>query len=280
MLPVYIYILLINACFFCVDLLIRKESIAGNTFEFVSKRSFLTTLFTGIWLFVQPIDLFAIATTTYLHIIGISILLSLGLICYVFSFKYIAFTNVAMISLLGVLFQQVFIVLLYGNKFNSISLLCLLIAILGIAVQIVNPRITKGTLFALGSALFFNLGYVLLAHPLQSTPLEVSTFIIELVILIVSTALYFITSAKFSLRYFSKVNGPLLIISILTTLGVLVVGYTYKYYPIDKVTLYNLFLQPTTVFLAYFILKDKLSRREWVGNIIILIAFIIFQIAQ
>ena len=67
---------------------------------------------------------------------------------------------------------------------------------------------------------------------------------------------------------------------LLTTIGVLVVGYTYKYYPIDKVTLYNLFLQPTTVFLAYFILKDKLSRREWMGNIIILIAFIIFQIAQ
>jgi drug/metabolite transporter (DMT)-like permease len=280
MLPVYIYILLINACFFCVDILVRKESIASNTLAFISKRSLLTSLLTGIWLYTRSIDLMAISLTTYFHIVGVALILSFGLICYAISFKYIAFTNVAMISLLGVLFQQVFMVLIYGITFTSASLFCLLLALLGLAVQIVNPKLSKGTLYALGSALFFNLGYVLLAHPLQSSPLELSTFMIELIILIVSTIFYFLTSKDYTPHYFFKLNKNLYLIAVLTTFGVLVVGYTYKYYPIDKVTLYNLFLQPTTVFLAYFILKDKLSRREWVGNIIILIAFIIFQIAQ
>ena len=280
MLPVYIYILLINTCFFCVDILVRKESIASNTLAFISKRSILTTLLTGIWLYTRSIDLMAISLTTYFHIVGVALILSFGLICYAISFKYIAFTNVAMISLLGVLFQQVFMVLIYGITFTSTSLFCLLLALLGLAVQIVNPKLSKGTLYALGSALFFNLGYVLLAHPLQSSPLELSTFMIELIILIVSTIFYFVSSKDYTPHYFFKLNKNLYLIAVLTTFGVLVVGYTYKYYPIDKVTLYNLFLQPTTVFLAYFILKDKLSRREWLGNIIILIAFVIFQIAQ
>ena len=280
MLPVYIYILLINACFFCVDILVRKESIASNTLAFISKRSLLTTLLTGIWLYTRSIDLMAISLTTYFHIVGVALILSFGLICYAISFKYIAFTNVAMISLLGVLFQQVFMVLIYGITLTSTSLFCLLLAVLGLAIQVVNPKLSKGTLYALGSALFFNLGYVLLAHPLQSSPLELSTFMIELIILIVSTIFYFVTSKDYTPQYFFKLNKNLYLIAVLTTFGVLVVGYTYKYYPIDKVTLYNLFLQPTTVFLAYFILKDKLSRREWMGNIIILIAFIIFQIAQ
>lgn len=280
MLPVYIYILLINTCFFCVDILVRKESIASNTLAFISKRSILTSLLTGIWLYTRSIDLMAISLTTYFHIVGVALILSFGLICYAISFKYIAFTNVAMISLLGVLFQQVFMVLIYGITFTSTSLFCLLLALLGLAVQIVNPKLSKGTLYALGSALFFNLGYVLLAHPLQSSPLELSTFMIELIILIVSTIFYFVSSKDYTPHYFFKLNKNLYLIAVLTTFGVLVVGYTYKYYPIDKVTLYNLFLQPTTVFLAYFILKDKLSSREWLGNIIILIAFIIFQIAQ
>jgi drug/metabolite transporter (DMT)-like permease len=280
MLPVYIYILLINACFFCVDILVRKESIASNTLAFISKRSILTTLLTGIWLYTRSIDLMAISLTTYFHIVGVALILSFGLICYAISFKYVAFTNVAMISLLGVLFQQVFMVLIYGITFTSTSLFCLLLALLGLAVQIVNPKLSKGILYALGSALFFNLGYVLLAHPLQSSPLELSTFMIELIILIVSTIFYFVSSKDYTPHYFFKFNKNLYLIAVLTTIGVLVVGYTYKYYPIDKVTLYNLFLQPTTVFLAYFILKDKLSSREWLGNIIILIAFIIFQIAQ
>jgi drug/metabolite transporter (DMT)-like permease len=222
----------------------------------------------------------AISLTTYFHIVGVALILSFGLICYAISFKYIAFTNVAMISLLGVLFQQVFMVLIYGITLTSTSLFCLLLAVLGLAIQVVNPKLSKGTLYALGSALFFNLGYVLLAHPLQSSPLELSTFMIELIILIVSTIFYFVTSKEYTPNYFFKLNKNLYLIAVLTTFGVLVVGYTYKYYPIDKVTFYNLFLQPTTVFLAYFILKDKLSRREWMGNIIILIAFIIFQIAQ
>jgi drug/metabolite transporter (DMT)-like permease len=280
MLPVYIYILLINTCFFCVDILVRKESIASNTLAFISKRSILTSLLTGIWLYTRSIDLMAISLTTYFHIVGVALILSFGLICYAISFKYIAFTNVAMISLLGVLFQQVFMVLIYGITLTSTSLFCLLLAVLGLAIQVVNPKLSKGTLYALGSALFFNLGYVLLAHPLQSSPLELSTFMIELVILVVSTIFYSISSKDYTPHYFFKLNKNLYLIAVLTTIGVLVVGYTYKYYPIDKVTLYNLFLQPTTVFLAYFILKDKLSRREWMGNIIILIAFIIFQIAQ
>jgi len=280
MLPVYIYILLINTCFFCVDILVRKESIASNTLAFISKRSLLTSLLTGIWLYTRSIDLMAISLTTYFHIVGVALILSFGLICYAISFKYIAFTYVAMISLLGVLFQQVFMVLIYGITLTSTSLFCLLLAVLGLAIQVVNPKLSKGTLYALGSALFFNLGYVLLAHPLQSSPLELSTFMIELIILIVSTIFYFVTSKDYTPQYFFKLNKNLYLIAVLTTFGVLVVGYTYKYYPIDKVTLYNLFLQPTTVFLAYFILKDKLSRREWLGNIIILIAFIIFQIAQ
>lgn len=280
MLPVYIYILLINTCFFCVDILVRKESIASNTLAFISKRSILTTLLTGVWLYTRSIDLMAISLTTYFNIVGVALILSFGLICYAISFKYIAFTNVAMISLLGVLFQQVFIVLLYGNKFTHSSFVCLLIALSGIAIQIVNPKLSKGTLYALGSALFFNLGYVLLAHPLQSSPLEVSTFMIELVILVVSTIFYFVTSKDNTPLYFFKLNKNLYLIAVLTTIGVLVVGYTYKYYPIDKVTLYNLFLQPTTVFLAYFILKDKLSKREWIGNGLLLIAFVIFQLTQ
>lgn len=280
MLPVYLYILLINACFFCIDILVRKESIAGNTLEFISKRSLLTSLLTGIWLFTRPIDLMAISPTTYFQILGVAIVLSLGLIFFVTSFKYVAYTNVAMISLLGVLFQQVFIVLLYGNKFTYSSFVCLLIALSGIAIQIVNPKLSKGTLYALGSALCFNLGYVLLAHPLQSSPLEVSAFLIELVILFVSTSLYLFTTKNYTPHYFFKLNKTLFVIAILTTLGVFIVGYTYKYYPIDKVTLYNLFLQPTTVLLAYFILNDKLSKREWIGNGLLLIAFVIFQLTQ
>lgn len=280
MLPVYLYILLINACFFCVDILVRKESIAGSTFEFISKRSLLTTLLTGIWLFTRPIDLHSIAPATYLQIVGIAVMLAFGLIFFVRSFKFVAYTNVAMISLLGVLFQQVFIVILYGNKFTLVSFVCLLIAITGIAVLIVHPKLSKGTLYALGSALFFNLGYVLLAHPLQSSPSELSTFIIEVVILVITTLFYWSTAKTLTVSHFAKMNFKLVVIAVFTTLGVLVVGHTYKFYDIRQVTLYNLFLQPTSVLFAYFILKDKLSKREWIGNAIILIAFIIFQLTQ
>jgi drug/metabolite transporter (DMT)-like permease len=280
MLPVYLYILLINACFFCVDILVRKESIVGNALEFISKRSLLTSLLTGIWLFTRPIDLMAISPTTYFQILGVAIVLSLGLIFFVISFKYVAYTNVAMISLFGVLFQQVFIVLLYGNKFTLVSFVCLLIAIIGIAIQIVHPKLSKGIFYALGSALFFNLGYVLLAHPMQASPSELSTFIIEVVILVIATLFYWSTAKTITVHHFAKMNFKLVVIAVFTTLGVLVVGYTYKFYDIRQVTLYNLFLQPTSVLFAYFILKDKLSKREWIGNAIILIAFIIFQLAQ
>ena len=279
-LKLYLLVGLAYSCFFCTDILIRKYSVNANSFSFILKRSAYTVLLSfavlvgSLTILTPPNGLVA------LQIIGISIICGMGLWFFILANRLISFPNVVVINLFGLLVQQLAARFILGEHFSPYFYPSLAICIVGLLVQASVPKLQKGLVLALLSITCWSFGYSLLSIPLKYTAVTWSAFIMESTILFSAWLIYKLTRKDADQKVEKSPIKPLnfMIISVLTTMGSLLIKQSYKEFQVGEISLLYLFLFPFSLLVSKWYFKEEISKREWIGSFIIFVGIVLFVI--
>jgi len=279
-LKLYLLVGLAYSCFFCTDILIRKYSVNANSFSFILKRSAYTVLLSFALLVGSLTILTPPSVLVALQIIGISIICGMGLWLFILANRHISFPNVVVINLFGLLVQQLAARFILGEHFSPYFYPSLAICVLGLLVQASVPKLQKGLILALLSITCWSFGYSLLSIPLKYTAVTWSAFIMESTILFSAWLIYKLTRKDADQKVEKSPIKPLnfIIIAVLTTMGSLLIKQSYKEFQVGEISLLYLFLFPFSLLVSKWYFKEEISKREWVGSIIIFIGIILFVI--
>jgi drug/metabolite transporter (DMT)-like permease len=279
-LKLYLLVGLAYSCFFCTDILIRKYSVNANSFSFILKRSAYTVLLSFALLVGSLTILTPPSVLVALQIIGISIICGMGLWLFILANRHISFPNVIVINLFGLLVQQLAARFILGEHFSPYFYPSLTICVLGLLVQASVPKLQKGLILALLSITCWSFGYSLLSIPLKYTAVTWSAFIMESTILFSAWLIYKLTRKDADQKIEKSPIKPLnfIIIAVLTTMGSLLIKQSYKEFQVGEISLLYLFLFPFSLLVSKWYFKEEISKREWVGSIIIFIGIILFVI--
>ena len=279
-LKLYLLVGLAYSCFFCTDILIRKYSVNANSFSFILKRSAYTVLLSFAVLVGSLTILTPPSVLVALQIIGISIICGMGLWFFILANRLISFPNVVVINLFGLLVQQLAARFILGEHFSPYFYPSLAICIVGLLVQASVPKLQKGLILALLSITCWSFGYSLLSIPLKYTAVTWSAFIMESTILFSAWLIYKLTRKDADQKVEKSPIKPLnfMIIAVLTTMGSLLIKQSYKEFQVGEISLLYLFLFPFSLLVSKWYFKEELSKREWLGTIIIFIGIVLFVI--
>ena len=277
-LKLYLLVGLAYSCFFCTDILIRKYSVNANSFSFILKRSAYTVLLSFAVLVGSLTILTPPSVFVALQIIGISIICGMGLWFFILANRLISFPNVVVINLFGLLVQQLAARFILGEHFSPYFYPSLAICVVGLLVQASVPKLQKGLILALLSITCWSFGYSLLSIPLKHTQVTWSTFIMESTILFSAWFIFKLTRKETVKEAGKPVIKPLnfLIIAVLTTMGSLLIKQSYKEFQVGEISLLYLFLFPFSLLVSKWYFKEEISKREWLGTIIIFIGIVLF----
>ncbi len=267
----YLFSFLIYFCFFITDLLIRKSSLKTNTLHFIFYRTTITVLFTLFWLFVSGDYLNAPSFGQIGHVALLSGITALGIIGFTEANKHMAFANILSVNIIGIIFQQLIAFFLLSEVVSIAFVISFILSIIGLAIHSNLPSNRKGLFWALLSSLSWSLGYSLLSVPLKKMEASWGSLIIEVTILLFSFLLIKAFSKNKEIL-FKKENYSIgiLTIGLLTTIGALMVTYTYKTFKVGNIGLINIWLFPISIITARYMFSEKISWREWIGNAFIL----------
>jgi drug/metabolite transporter (DMT)-like permease len=215
-----------------------------------------------------------------LKIIGISIICGMGLWFFILANRLISFPNVVVINLFGLLVQQLAARFILGEHFSPYFYPSLAICIVGLLVQASVPKLQKGLVLALLSITCWSFGYSLLSIPLKYTAVTWSAFIMESTILFSAWLIYKLTRKDAEQKVEKSPIKPLnfMIIALLTTMGSLLIKQSYKEFQVGEISLLYLFLFPFSLLVSKWYFKEEISKREWLGTIIIFIGIVLFVI--
>lgn len=275
---IYQVTLLINAIFYFVDLLIRKNSINNSSIEFLARRSLFTFLFSIVWVFLSTkINLYDINYSVILEVFLCSILCGVGLYSFIEANKYLKFTNVLFIHAIGQILHQLIGFLLFDEYISIQYIFCFILTLIGVLLQAKIPSNRKGLIWALISTIAWTLGYSLMSIPLKHIDLVLSVVIVEFTILLMSS-LIILFRGKSIIESINKISWVYIIIGLFTILGSYLINYSYKNFEISSIGWINLIFLPLIALINRIIFKERLSRLEIISNLIILSAFILYQL--
>jgi drug/metabolite transporter (DMT)-like permease len=279
-LKLYLLVGLAYSCFFCTDILIRKYSVNANSFSFILKRSAYTVLLSFAVLVGSLTILTPPSGLVALQITGISIICGMGLWFFILANRHISFPNVVVINLFGLLVQQLAARFILGEHFSPYFYPSLAICVLGLLVQASVPKLQKGLVLALLSITCWSFGYSLLSIPLKYTAVTWSAFIMESTILFSAWLIYKLTRKDADQKVEKSPIKPLnfMIISVLTTMGSLLIKQSYKEFQVGEISLLYLFLFPFSLLVSKWYFKEEISKREWIGSFIIFVGIVLFVI--
>lgn len=267
----YLFSFLIYFCFFITDLLIRQSSLKTNTLHFIFYRTTITVFFTLFWLFVSGDYLKAPSFSQIGHVALLSGITALGIIGFTEANKHMAFANILSVNIIGIIFQQLIAIFLLSEIVSFNFIISFILSIIGLAIHSNLPSNRKGLIWALLSSLSWSLGYSLLSVPLKKMESSWGSLIMEVTILLFSFLLIkaFSKNKDITLKKENYSIG-ILTIGLLTTIGALMVTYTYKTFKVGKIGLINIWLFPISIITARYVFSEKISRKEWIGNAFIL----------
>lgn len=268
----FICVLIVNVCFTVVDLMIRKTSLNVNTVKYIAQRSTITVFFTLLWMLLDNGFEQTISLHSSIQIIGCAILCGIGLFSFVEATKKLAFTNLLVIQAIGPILQQFIGKWLFNESANMTLYISFVIALIGVLIQTQIPKNSKGIWLALLSIFTWTFGYSLMSIPLKNTAMIWSVLFVEGTILTIAISVLAFKKNIANL-FQSKIPKPVILIAMITVIGSYMLNYIYKHFEITNIGWFNLIFLPTTVLASQIIFKEKISKKEIISNLIILIAF-------
>lgn len=270
--------LLVNSAFFIADIFIKLGSRELAAGRLVYIRSLFSVLLAGIWLLASGNFYPLPGLTVTLQLIACSILCAIGLFTYVKALQQIHFVNVAVVGISGALIHYILGILLFNEKANPWFYLAAIICIAGIVIQWRKGNHRQGLIYAVISAITWGFGYALLSVPLQYTNAIWGTWIMEFCILVLSALFLLFADRKFNLFKPGKFRFNLFLVALFTILGSYLINICYQQFSLNILGFMQLAFFPYSLFAGYFIFKEKLSKIEWQGNLMIVAGLVLYFI--
>ncbi len=268
--------LLVNSAFFIADIFIKLGSRELSAGRLVYIRSLFSVVLAGIWLLASGNFYPLPSVTVTLQLIGCSILCAIGLFTYVKALQQIHFVNVSVIGISGALIHYVLGILLFDEKANPWFYLAAVICITGIVIQWRKGNQRQGLIYAIISAITWGFGYALLSVPLQNTNAIWGTWIMEFCILVLSALFLLFADSKFNLLKPGLWKLNLFLVALFTILGSYLINICYQQFSLNILGFMQLAFFPYSLFAGYFIFKEKLSKIEWQGNLMIVAGLVLY----
>jgi drug/metabolite transporter (DMT)-like permease len=209
-----------------------------------------------------------------LNISASALLCGFAFYLFIISNKYLKFTNILFIQLIGYVLHQLIGYIIFNESLSQYYILASFLLIVGILIQIAIPNQLKGLMVALLSTFLWAIGYSLMSIPLKNVSTPLSVFVLEITLLLMYYLLIFITKHKEQKIYLSEKNLPLFGVAFLTIFGSFLLNFTYKYYNMSQIGFLNLVIMPLFIFISLRVNKEKLSLKEIISNAIILLGYI------
>ncbi len=270
----FYYSLIVNTLYFLADVFIKLGSLQYSAARLIFIRSIFSVLFALILIPVFDNSFLFPNQLTLLELIGCSVLNAFGLYAYIKALQKIHFVNVAIIGVAGAMIHYLIAGIieqkLPGIWFYLASIIC----VLGIIIQWKGMQNKDGLMWAVSSAIAWGFGYALLSFPLQHTSASMSTFISELTLLVCSFP--FILKEESKLISELKNTWKLALVAIFTISGSVLLNISYTKFNLNLMGFMQLAFFPYSLLAGFFIFKEKLSKREWIGIGLIGIGLVIY----
>jgi drug/metabolite transporter (DMT)-like permease len=223
------------------------------------------------WVFISGDYLYAPSFGQIGHVALLSGITAFGIIGFTEANKHMAFANILSVNIIGIIFQQLIAFFLLSEVVSIAFVISFVLSIIGLAIHSNLPNNRKGLIWALISSLSWSLGYSLLSVPLKKMEASWGSLIMEVTILLLSFLLIKIFSKNKEITLIKEnYSAGILMIGLLTTIGALMVTYTYKNFKVANIGLINIWLFPISIVTARYVFSEKISTKEWIGNAFIL----------
>ena len=265
---------LCNLIFFTVDLLNKKFSFNILSIPYVINRTIYTTIFALIAFLITKPSMLLYDVTSMLEVTACALLCGLALYLFIESLKYLKFSNILFIQLLGQLFHQFIGYYLFKEEINNFLVISAIFSTLGILVQSRISDSKKGLLLAISSTLLWALGYSLMSVPLKQVSTSISVLVVELTLLLLYMFLALFQKKLLQTLKLIHFDKRILLVGFLTVIGAYLINYVYSEYTISSIGVINLIVVPLFVFISLRINKEKFTKLELVGNILVFIGYL------
>jgi drug/metabolite transporter (DMT)-like permease len=275
--PLLLNLSLAYACYFINDFLIKFYAPKVDTFTLIRRRTYFTLAFGLVWLIASETWKTPPSLPTLLQVVGLAIICGIGLFFFVKANQHLSFPNVMALNLVGLVTQQFVAYTILQEQLKSSFLLSILLILIGVFTLATMPELKKGIIYALLSTFLWSLGYSLLSIPLKATSVAWTTLLIEVVIL-----LLFLFGSNFSRRnkkpntVSGKSNWLFPIMGLLTICGSMLFNHAYQNYQVSQVSLVYMLFYPLSVIVGHLYYGERLARREWIGNLLVLSGVLYF----
>jgi drug/metabolite transporter (DMT)-like permease len=264
--------------FVLVEVLIRNYSQQVNSVLFVFRRTVLTLIFSISWLVASGTLQKYPNFNGFSQLIICAFLMAMGLIGFVESNKHLSITNILSIQMIGIFVKLVFFNHIQYSGTGMLIFTSVLMAI-GLFLHVSLPENRIGVFWALLSMIGWCVGYEFIVGPLNEFGPAWTVVVIEGVLLILTIFLLLIRGNVSAIsNIFKEIDAPVVVIALLTSLGVLVMAYGAKFFPIHMVNIVNISIYPISILLLRYIFNEIIITREWIGNALICMAVFLFYI--
>ena len=258
---IFLFSLLVNTAYFIADLFIKLSSTQQSAWEILRFRSIYAVLLSLVLIGISQETLAVPAPTQLALLIGCGLLNAFGLYAYIKALQNLHFANVSVVGIAGALIHYavaaVFQHSVLGIWFYIASLFCMA----GIAIQWKKMQSNRGLIWAVSGAIAWGFGYALLAFPMQTCSASFATLVTELCLLLL--ALLF--SQKQSFIHAFKQSKNLFWVAFFTILGSWLLNISYSKFNLNLMGFMQLAFFPYSLLAGFFIFKEKLSNKEWLG---------------
>lgn len=282
---------LLSSLFFGISNAFWKTAGKQNVYPvLVLFRSILTSIIFGaIWIILNKIphaNYYLINPTTtleqYLKTISLCCFCSFGLIFYLVSLDFTPVSISVPLSSIN-WFSILTAVFILHETFYSIYIVSILLSITGFLLAIAFDTATlsikwnKGASYAVAASFFWGISYALFKVVLTWVGAIQLAFILELTVAIMSFAWIILKKPKVN-KIFSKTNlTHYIILAILLVGGTLFFNLAVQKIPILIINFFGNFTLIVSILLGILFYKEKLTIKQVVGVVLLVIAIIILQ---
>ena len=270
----FYFSLVVNTLYFLADVFIKLGSIQYSAARLIFIRSLFSVVFAALMIPIFDGVFLVPDAFTFTQILACSLLNAYGLFAYIKALQKIHFVNVAIIGIAGALIHYLIAGIIENKLPGTWFYLASIICVLGILIQWKDLTNKQGLWWAISSAIAWGFGYALLSFPLQHTSASMSTFISEFTLLITSFVL--IKREDHVEQNSFKSIFYMALIAIFTIAGSVLLNISYTKFNLNLMGFMQLAFFPYSLLAGFFIFKEKLSTREWIGISLIGIGLVIY----
>lgn len=258
---IFLFSLLVNTAYFTADLFIKLSTQQQSAWEIIRFRSIYAVLLSVVLIGITHEPLLVPETSQLALLIGCGLLNAFGLFAYIKALQNLHFANVSVVGIAGALIHYavagIFQHSVLGIGFYIASLFC----VAGIAIQWKRLQSNAGLIWAVSGAVAWGFGYALLSFPLQTCSASFATLVTELCLLVVAILLG--PNQSFVVAF--KQSKNLFWVAFFTILGSWLLNISYSRFNLNLMGFMQLAFFPYSLLAGFFIFKEKLITKEWLG---------------